>query len=1203
MIRRQFRGWCGFFCGFILFIFIALGIVYGSFDRAFAVNNGVEEARQNTAVKVLAKNLSDCYKNARSEIEFSSEEAWNYKSKVYWDDPNMQVYYPKFLAGKTGNEASSNCSKMITGWNSNWIVELFTERGDFKGVKQGVVVPGDIDNAEYYATGNWTGAMEEYLNGVGYKAEKKSSNMLNGYRCFYFILTGYQSVFSGNMPKTVDSDGNPLLISNEIFCLAVENGGDEVKVDKNILDIKFGTEDDGKVIVRDEEKTHEKVAFSRPIDAWDTFKVDKKKKVVQFSPYNIYNYYIGSNGRGIGEEVAYIDEGTRSCTFGSDGKISFSALMSGMESCVKKMTTTNIWGEKLGKIFRSVSVKEVDLGNANATFKKGSEENFVNYFFDQSGKDIVKNGYALSTAEQYMFYYDHLVNYFGKDLTSNYLYDNENAASNTVGVLWLNENDKTFSKKYISMPDSVTKTACALDGDVWSGDCGGNEHDWKYFAEKLGSFTEEELVAAFENIDLLDPDYANDNPGEDSDDGIHACYSGSGPLGWILCPVIDSINSIGSWMWSNIIEYHLKIDAVEIFENGGAVEQAWGIMRNIANTFFIVLFIVVIFSQLTGVGIDNYGIKKILPRLIVVALLINLSYIICELAVDLSNIFGVGLKDMLSNFATLSTGQTENPNVAAGALDVALGVGGLGLFALLSNPVGATSLIAVAATAGLIVLGVILTMMIAVATLYIILVIREAGIILLIVLSPVALACYMLPNTEKLYKKWFDLFKALLIVYPICGMMIGAGKLAGSVLGSIGGANGPTSMKIAAMIVQVLPFFLIPKLLKSSLALMGNVGAKISSMSQGLRNKGGAKVQGAVKGSERFKNWSQYQQEKTAANRAGRVQARLRNRMASGKTLSTREQDKLRKADDTVLAWQSREKVNARRTSEQSYAAREAAIETENEKAKVADYESLLENGRAFEADGVTAVNINDPNSVGRYHAEALARYEAATSDAERGEAMSQIKAAQNILSKTDKGRAQVQNNLETALKNGQVAGLSGASAHLMGNFGDTYKSKNRGAHKMIQDLATTDLSKSATLTGLQSKLTNGDYAFAGTGKYTAESLAGADDAALDRFVDGVNNGSLTGNELANIQATAYEALQKSKSGTLNIKPEVSRKLEQIIGSNYVPAAMPNNRATVLSHGAYEDSAGNVAHLREMSNGKYLDDGDFEVDITHYKKR
>lgn len=857
---------------------------------------------------------------------------------------------------------------------------------------------------------------------------------------------------------------------------------------------------------------------------------------------------------------------------------------SGVE-CQANSKYTRSFGGSREEIFKKPDVEIVSEYEFPPVYLEEAEQNSDEIVFNFSNGAYSYDGLRFNDAEIYKLYQFYLNDMFGVvDINCG---DVElHGQGEYRARLWWNEQSKYSEYCYFNVAED--KKDIKVYG-IYDNDMFGAEVDLNGIIDKLNS------------LYLLSDDPGSEFTTPPSTSSQPSCYDGSGPLGWILCPVIQSVSTIGTTMWKSIEKNHLQVPAGEIFGNNSGVRDAWGIIRDIANILFIVLFLAVIFSQLTGVGIDNYGIKKILPRLIVVAVLINLSYIICELAIDLSNILGNGLNSILSDAANnvaSGNGASLGSGITEWIFTAALGGGGAALFVFL-NPAGA---LAGAAALGLAVLGVVISIVVALLILYAIVVARSAGIILLTVLAPAAIVCYALPNTEKLAKKWFDIFKALLVVYPICGAMVGAGRMAGAVLSGIN--NG--SMKVAAMVVQVLPFFLIPTLLKSSLALMGNLGAKISNLGrQGkqLGAKGFAKAQGAVKGTEQFKNWSQYQQEKTAANRAGRVQARLRNRMASGKTLSTREQDKLRRADDTVLAWQSREEVNARRTSEQSYAAREAAIETENEKAKVADYESLLENGRAFEADGVTAVNINDPNSVGRYHAEALARYEAATSDAERGEAMSQIKAAQNILSKTDKGRAQVQNNLEAALAGGRVAGLSGASAHLMSNFGDAYKNKNRGAHEMIRDLATTDLSKSAALTGLQSKLTNGDYAFAGTGKYTAESLAGADDAALDRFVDGVNNGKLTGNELADIQATAYEALQKSKNGTLNIKPEVSQKLEQIVGSNYVPKAVPNDRATILSHGAYEFYDGTVVHLRELSNGKYLDDAGNETDIRFYKRK
>ena len=208
------------------------------------------------------------------------------------------------------------------------------------------------------------------------------------------------------------------------------------------------------------------------------------------------------------------------------------------------------------------------------------------------------------------------------------------------------------------------------------------------------------------------------------------------------------------------------------------------------------MFLIVIFSQLTGRGIDNYGIKKMLPRLIVVVVLMNLSYIICKLAVDISNILGIGLNDLLSgvsgNVAGVSGASSSGTGIAWLSGVLAAG-GGFALYGVFRGSLGS-----MVEGIALLILGLAIVVVAAMATLYFMLIARQAGVVMAIVLAPVAILCYALPNTEKLYKSWFNLFKALLLVYPICGAMVGAGQLAGSVLASVGGG-----MSTAAMIVQV----------------------------------------------------------------------------------------------------------------------------------------------------------------------------------------------------------------------------------------------------------------------------------------------------------------------------------------------------------------------------------------------------------------
>ena len=398
------------------------------------------------------------------------------------------------------------------------------------------------------------------------------------------------------------------------------------------------------------------------------------------------------------------------------------------------------------------------------------------------------------------------------------------------------------------------------------------------------------------NLTEADPDTGEiDETIKEATDGNEptVCFDHSGAIGWLICPIIKGIAEVGDYMWGQIETYHLKIPAKDIFQNNSGTMEAWGIVRNIANVLFVLLFMFVIFSQLTGIGIDNYGIKKILPKLIIVAILINLSYVLCELAIDVSNIAGVGINDLLSNAAGevgYGSGGSTGATVAATGVSLALAGGGAYLWVVL-NPLGIVAL-------GLAVLGIVITIVVALVFLYLILIIREAGIILLVVISPIAIACYLLPNTEKTYKKWFDLFKALLIVYPICGAVVGAGKLAGAVLSQID----QPSMKVAAMIIQVLPFFLIPMILRSSLSLMGNIGTRLTNVGRNIGQRGSRGAQSAIRNTRAVQDYQKYNQDRRSLARSERISERLGNRLKNGDTLNARQRSQWATASHQVAA-------------------------------------------------------------------------------------------------------------------------------------------------------------------------------------------------------------------------------------------------------------------------------------------------------------
>jgi len=93
--------------------------------------------------------------------------------------------------------------------------------------------------------------------------------------------------------------------------------------------------------------------------------------------------------------------------------------------------------------------------------------------------------------------------------------------------------------------------------------------------------------------------------------------------------VLGTFVRIGASIFEGMISVGFKshLDVVKI---------GWGISRDFANMFFIVFMIIIAFA--TILRIEKYGIKQLLPKVIIIALLINFSMVICSVIIDFSNI-------------------------------------------------------------------------------------------------------------------------------------------------------------------------------------------------------------------------------------------------------------------------------------------------------------------------------------------------------------------------------------------------------------------------------------------------------------------------------------------------------------------------------------------------------------------------------------
>ena len=441
----------------------------------------------------------------------------------------------------------------------------------------------------------------------------------------------------------------------------------------------------------------------------------------------------------------------------------------------------------------------------------------------------------------------------------------------------------------------------------------------------------------------------NDVAGEDP------CFHTAESMGWILCPVLKGIVNAAEGLYEEAVEPFLVVDT-QLFNTNNGAYSAWRVFANIANVIAVIFLLFIVFSQITGVGIDNYGIKKSLPKIIVAAILINLSYIICQLAVDSSNIIGQSLESLLTgignglpyNSSTIGAviGETPsamfkvllNSTLALTGLIAGLGVTGAVL--------GVAEGVATAGVIGGVFEGIgiiipilvgVLGVLIAVLTFFVMLGLRQIAVILLVVISPVAFVCYMLPNTRNLFKKWWNILKAMLILYPMAGLTIGGCHLVSSILLSTNATQTNFLFYLLNMIVMALPLLLIPSLVSKSMGALGDITSKIRDFGQGVRQRAQRRASYGMSNARRFAEgragFQAARQEAAERQkyRVGRASDRLARRRENslnkkaqrlagqGRELSASDQARLDRYRRTQADWATDREATGDRVSDRSF--------------------------------------------------------------------------------------------------------------------------------------------------------------------------------------------------------------------------------------------------------------------------------------------
>ena len=572
-------------------------------------------------------------------------------------------------------------------------------------------------------------------------------------------------------------------------------------------------------------------------------------------------------------------------------------------------------------------------------------------------------------------------------------------------------------------------------------------------------------------------------------------------VGWIVCPIVRGSTGVVVGMYNFMQANFLNIKSDQLFSNSGKGQEAfkhWVAFRDIANIFFVIMIAIIIFSQVTGVGISNYGIKKMLPKIIIYAILVNISWYIVVIAIDISNIVGSTLFKWLSNDGnwSFSSDVQKETSPVEGILTGTVATGALiaaGVTAALVG--GATILLFIASAA----LAVVMTVFI--------LMIREAAVIVLVVTSPLAFVAGLLPNTEGLFKKWIKLTKNMLMIYPICSLIVGGALFVSNLL--YGVVDDPL-LKIIYGVLPILSLFAIIAIIKTVLSF-------IDGLTGGNLRGALGKMSGRINAAAQDSNWARASRAKAMDRTIGGI-AIGKNARNDKFEEGQYERDKaaLEKLD------KKKNKTAADYRRRARYGARVASYEKSQNEGMVAAMTYSIGNDSSRVNDELDKISeVKDPGQQ-RLMYGALAQAVTSSGLNSSGQATAMNSIAQSALNISDEGQRKA------------------VAAQIASRAGSDFKKVNPAAAKAVmQDFSNPDSIKSvaqmegdiSTYSGASAKQM-ADWA-------TMSSSNVNDNKAIKAMQSAFNSGdSGRISQAQNMGKIAEQALTANANGTISLTPD-----------------------------------------------------------------
>jgi hypothetical protein len=429
------------------------------------------------------------------------------------------------------------------------------------------------------------------------------------------------------------------------------------------------------------------------------------------------------------------------------------------------------------------------------------------------------------------------------------------SGSDCVSYFWLNNGDRAVNPGSATMQEKiinpVSKTCVdGFEARAIGGGKGGVAISITGTEEYTISITN---TSEFKLSEAQNPNKSKVYNGEQekttSDEAAATCEGSIPVLGWVICAVTEVADGLIGWAESALKSLlTIEPNVYGETEDGdvNALKTAWSAVRIMATLLLVGIALFMIISQILSMDVVSaYTIKKVIPRLVIATILIQLSWFLFTALIVITNTVGNAIEDLMfapfgganevGNITQILADFYENNTGAGASLQTITTAGVIGGAVVIATSGGAGAALG---ALGLFMLGAAIGIGIAILVAFTILVLRKVAIIALLVLSPLALVAWILPNTQNIWKQWWQLFSKLLIMFPLIIALLSAGKILAWMVAQVDWGFGEGLLNFFVILVAYFgPLLLIPATFAFAGGIFSKAVGAVDGFGKNVRSK------------------------------------------------------------------------------------------------------------------------------------------------------------------------------------------------------------------------------------------------------------------------------------------------------------------------------------------------------------------------------